>query len=53
MSEEQILFRHKLDSAIQQMQFVMSDIFVYVTNGKENRNKVANQFLQSYPDLEV
>ena len=54
MSEkDQILFRHKLDSAIQQMQFVMSDIFVYVTNGKENRNKVANQFLQSYPDLEV
>lgn len=46
------VYTHKINFAIQQMQFIMSDIYIYATYGKEDRNKVANQFLQNYSDLE-
>jgi len=52
MSEsDKDVLRLKLKMATQQMQFVMSDIYVYSTKGKINKNDVINQFLQSYPDL--
>jgi hypothetical protein len=53
MSEkDRKVYTHKINFAIQQMQFIMSDIYIYATYGKEDRNKVANQFLQNYSDLE-
>ena len=53
MSEkERELYKHKVNFAIQQMQFIMSDIYVYVANGASGKDNVVNQFLQNYKDLE-
>ena len=53
MSEkERELYKHKVNFAVQQMQFVMSDIYVYVANGAAGKDNVVNQFLQNYKDLE-
>ena len=49
---QQVLYAHKVQFAIQQMQFVMSDIYVYAANGVKNKNNIVNQMLQDYQDLE-
>ena len=51
-SKQQVLYTHKVQFAIQQMQFVMSDIYVYAASGRDNKNNVVNQMLQDYQDLE-
>ena len=53
MNEQQRnLYKHKINFAIQQMQFVMSDIYVYVATGKDDKDNVVNQMLQNYKDFE-
>lgn len=47
---ERNLYKHKINFAIQQMEFVMSDFYVYVANGVEGKDKVVNQMLQNYKD---
>jgi len=51
-SKQQVLYTHKVQFAIQQMQFVMSDIYVYAASGRDNKDNVVNQMLQDYQDLE-
>tara|TARA_R100001129_G_scaffold28480_1_gene19086 strand:- start:76 stop:516 length:441 start_codon:yes stop_codon:yes gene_type:complete len=48
---EKNVLKLKLNMAVQQMQFVMSDIYVYVNKGKISKNDVVNQLLQSYPEI--
>lgn len=50
--KDQDLYIHKINLAISQMQFIMSDIYIYSSYGEKDRNKVVNQFLQNYSDLE-
>lgn len=49
--QEKNVLKLKLNMAVQQMQFVMSDIYVYVNKGKISKNDVVNQLLQSYPEI--
>lgn len=46
------ILNQKLTTVVTQMQFVMNDIYNYVADGPNNKDRNANEFLATHSDLE-